>query len=154
MDFHNSQWIRTLIETFHRREFFWLLRLLLYILASPWKMGFPGFYILGHSWIFFWLLYVQKMSFALKYVFFCIYCCIYIWKYGANGITEYELRNGIAEISDDTQMTLFTATGLLPGSKFILHQARLFKYSSARINTPLEVQVYALSRKPSPVTAL
>lgn len=39
-------------------------------------------------------------------------------------------------------------------SKFILHQARLFKYSSARINTPLEVQVYALSRKPSPVTAL
>lgn len=67
---------------------------------------------------------------------------------------EYELRNGIAEISDDTQMTLFTATGLLPGSKFILHQARLFKYSSARINTPLEVQVYALSRKPSPVTAL
>ena len=33
-------------------------------------------------------------------------------------------------------------------------QARLFKYSSARINTPLEVQVYALSRKPSPVTAL
>lgn len=37
-------------------------------------------------------------------------------KYGENGITEYELHNGIAEISDDTQMTLFTATGLLVGT--------------------------------------
>lgn len=35
-------------------------------------------------------------------------------KYGNMGITEYELdTNGVAEISDDTQMTLFTATGLL-----------------------------------------
>lgn len=35
-------------------------------------------------------------------------------KYGNRGITEYELdANGVAEISDDTQMTLFTATGLL-----------------------------------------
>lgn len=33
--------------------------------------------------------------------------------YGKEGITEYTLRNGIAEISDDTQMTLFTAEGLL-----------------------------------------
>ena len=37
-------------------------------------------------------------------------------KYGVDGITEYELRNGVAEISDDTQMTLFTATGLLLGT--------------------------------------
>ncbi len=37
-------------------------------------------------------------------------------KYGISGITEYELHNGIAEISDDTQMTLFTATGLLVGT--------------------------------------
>lgn len=36
-------------------------------------------------------------------------------RYGENGITEYALRNGIAEISDDTQMTLFTANGLLFG---------------------------------------
>lgn len=36
-------------------------------------------------------------------------------RYGQNGITEYDLRNGIACISDDTQMTLFTATGLLCG---------------------------------------
>lgn len=34
-------------------------------------------------------------------------------KYGESGITEYRLRHGVAEISDDTQMTLFTATGLL-----------------------------------------
>lgn len=37
-------------------------------------------------------------------------------KYGKNGIVEYELRHGVAEISDDTQMTLFTATGLLLGT--------------------------------------
>ncbi len=37
-------------------------------------------------------------------------------KYGENGITEYELRHSVAEISDDTQMTLFTATGLLVGT--------------------------------------
>ncbi len=38
-------------------------------------------------------------------------------KYGAKGITEYELdyATGKALISDDTQMSLFTATGLLVG---------------------------------------
>ena len=38
-------------------------------------------------------------------------------KYGENGITEYELdrKSGKALISDDTQMTLFTANGLLVG---------------------------------------
>lgn len=36
-------------------------------------------------------------------------------RYGKRGITEYELRDGAAEISDDTQMTLFTAAGLLAG---------------------------------------
>lgn len=34
-------------------------------------------------------------------------------KYGNTGITEYELTGGVALISDDTQMTLFTANGLL-----------------------------------------
>ena len=34
-------------------------------------------------------------------------------RYGARGITEYEPVKGVALISDDTQMTLFTATGLL-----------------------------------------
>lgn len=38
-----------------------------------------------------------------------------IAKYGQPGITSYELRNGVAEISDDTQMTLFTANGMLMG---------------------------------------
>lgn len=37
-------------------------------------------------------------------------------RYGENGITEYDLVNGVAEISDDTQMTLFTANGLLLGT--------------------------------------
>ncbi len=37
-------------------------------------------------------------------------------KYGPAGITKYELHHGVAEISDDTQMTLFTATGLLLGT--------------------------------------
>lgn len=36
-------------------------------------------------------------------------------KYGASGITEYELTDGVAEISDDTQMTLFTTNGMLMG---------------------------------------
>ena len=36
-------------------------------------------------------------------------------KYGKNGITEYDLKGGVARISDDTQMTLFTANGLLIG---------------------------------------
>lgn len=37
-------------------------------------------------------------------------------RYGENGITEFDLYNGAAEISDDTQMTLFTANGLLNAS--------------------------------------
>lgn len=37
-------------------------------------------------------------------------------KYGETGITRYNLdSNGVAQISDDTQMTLFTANGLLFG---------------------------------------
>lgn len=39
-----------------------------------------------------------------------------VMKYGALGITEYDLENEIAHISDDTQMTLFTANGLLLGT--------------------------------------
>ncbi len=35
--------------------------------------------------------------------------------YGKKGITDYKLRNGKAIISDDTQMTLFTANGILNG---------------------------------------
>ena len=37
-------------------------------------------------------------------------------KYGEKGITEYDLYHGTAQISDDTQMTLFTAAGLLSGT--------------------------------------
>ena len=36
-------------------------------------------------------------------------------QYGPQGITRYELHKGKAPISDDTQMTLFTAVGLLFG---------------------------------------
>lgn len=36
-------------------------------------------------------------------------------RYGKSGITEYELQNGKAIVSDDTQMTMFTATALLDG---------------------------------------
>ncbi|MDR0966326.1 MAG: ADP-ribosylglycohydrolase family protein [Myxococcales bacterium] len=39
-----------------------------------------------------------------------------IRKYGPSGITRYELTDGVAQISDDTQMTLFTANGLLVGT--------------------------------------
>ena len=37
-------------------------------------------------------------------------------KFGPQGITEYALHDGVARISDDTQMTLFTAAGLLVGT--------------------------------------
>lgn len=37
-------------------------------------------------------------------------------QYGQCGITEYRLMNGVAQITDDTQMTLFTAAGLLLGT--------------------------------------
>lgn len=37
-------------------------------------------------------------------------------KFGSRGITEYERRDGLARITDDTQMTLFTANGLLYGA--------------------------------------
>ena len=36
-------------------------------------------------------------------------------RYGKTGITQYHLQDGLARISDDTQMTLFTANGLLVG---------------------------------------
>lgn len=36
-------------------------------------------------------------------------------RYGKGGITDYKLRNGKAVISDDTQMTLFTANGMIRG---------------------------------------
>lgn len=35
--------------------------------------------------------------------------------FGRRGMTEYQLHNGKALVSDDTQMTLFTANGLLAG---------------------------------------
>ena len=37
-------------------------------------------------------------------------------KYGMDGITEYKLHDSKARISDDTQMTMFTANGLLFGT--------------------------------------
>lgn len=37
-------------------------------------------------------------------------------RFGQQGITEYVLHGGFARISDDTQMTMFTACGLLHGS--------------------------------------
>lgn len=38
------------------------------------------------------------------------------WKYGVSGIHDFQLdKRGLAPISDDTQMSLFTATGILLG---------------------------------------
>ena len=36
-------------------------------------------------------------------------------KYRKNGITSHELEDGLTRITDDTQMTLFTANGILFG---------------------------------------
>ncbi len=41
-------------------------------------------------------------------------------RYGGRGITRYELNaDGVAEISDDTQMSLFVANGLMLGDTYI-----------------------------------
>ena len=39
-------------------------------------------------------------------------------EYGSRGITAYEKVKGLARISDDTQMTMFTAAGLLKGEPY------------------------------------
>ena len=47
-------------------------------------------------------------------------------RYGKNGITEYKKKNGVAIVSDDTQMTLFTAEGLLES---ISDKSKPFEFS-------------------------
>lgn len=43
-------------------------------------------------------------------------------QYGDNGITEYTRENGVVQISDDTQMAMFTAVGLLRADTAFLTQ--------------------------------
>lgn len=50
--------------------------------------------------------------------------------YGKDGITEYDLTGGIARISDDTQMSLFTANGLLYGTTQGLTSSVMKSYTS------------------------
>jgi len=50
-------------------------------------------------------------------------------RFGSTGIAEYVLHNGVAQISDDTQMTLFTATGLLVGTTRGKMRGIMGKYS-------------------------
>ena len=49
--------------------------------------------------------------------------------YGSGGITEYMLKDGVARISDDTQMMLFTANGLLLGTTRGMTRGIMGKYS-------------------------
>lgn len=51
-------------------------------------------------------------------------------RYGENGITEYELQDGKALFSDDTQMTLFTANGLLTGTTMNMTGGHFISYPS------------------------
>lgn len=51
-------------------------------------------------------------------------------RFGEGGITEYCLHNGVARISDDTQMTLFTATGLLYGTTRSMTRGIMGSYES------------------------
>ncbi len=53
---------------------------------------------------------------ALGYIVEFMHASDIFDKYGKQGITEFELTNSKAIISDDTQMTLFTANGLLLGT--------------------------------------
>ena len=71
-------------------------------------------------------------------------------RYGEKGITEYELKGGLALISDDTQMTLFTAAGLLldaarggqdaPGA---INDAYLDWLKTQELRFPLKTGTYA-----------
>ena len=58
--------------------------------------------------------------------------------YGDRGISAYELHNGKALISDDTQMTLFTATGLLLGTTRGMMRGIMGSYSSYIQNSYLD----------------
>ncbi len=48
--------------------------------------------------------------------------------HGDRGITDYVLTDGVAQISDDTQMTLFTATGLLQGTTMAMNSGATAPY--------------------------
>lgn len=67
-------------------------------------------------------------------------------KYGDNGISEYELGgDGVAEFSDDTQMSLFTAEGLLTA----MAEGKIFeKEILPYIITAYEHWYYTQSRPP------
>lgn len=51
-------------------------------------------------------------------------------RFGDDGITEYVLHHGKALFSDDTQMTLFTATGLLTGTTRGMTRGAMGSYAS------------------------
>lgn len=51
-------------------------------------------------------------------------------RYGKSGITKYDLADRVAQISDDTQMTLFTANALLLGTTRGMTRGIMGKYSS------------------------
>jgi ADP-ribosylglycohydrolase len=70
---------------------------------------------------------------ALRYTVEFIPANIIFEKYGERGITEYELCNDVAEISDDTQMTLFTATGLLLGTTRGMTRGNMGDYAECYI---------------------
>ena len=76
-------------------------------------------------------------------------------KYGENGITDYTLSNGTALISDDTQLTLFTADGLLvsdtmgkiPGNRVLPEMFVPLAYRDW-----LKTQNYSFANAPKPGT--
>lgn len=51
----------------------------------------------------------DALGFEVEFMSLSLICL----KFGDKGITRYVLHNGVAEFSDDTQMSLFTAEGLL-----------------------------------------
>ena len=58
--------------------------------------------------------------------------------YGPSGITSYELIDGVGQISNDTQMALFTATGLLLGTTRGMMRGIMGSYpSQARVTSSL-----------------
>ena len=71
-------------------------------------------------------------------------------QYGEKGITAYELHDGKALISDDTQMTLFTATGLLLGTTRGMTRGIMGPYSGYIRNSYLDWLKTQTERFPLP----
>lgn len=68
-------------------------------------------------------------------------------RFGEGGITAYQLHQGLARISDDTQMTLFTANGLLSGVAKACAPAKLSAFVAQAYMQWYKTQITSYERR-------